>query len=364
MQSLRKVQPGKPAFISELYTDYMNCWGWPVSSYPTTEMVLQQTMETLAAGGMYSYFMFYGGTNFGFWASTTWKSDESFVTTRYYSRAPLNEGAAFNDTYFAAKAANLLALNFQEFLTAGEASSSPVVISRPVRAEAVRTRRGYLLFVHPRFPYRVASVYHTDGRSGSPIQLSEEWPFSEIAHQAGVLELPNERLALAESSSYPAMLPFQLEIDPNCRIDYANSTLFGTAGTPQRRVLLFRGQVGARGVCSVNGERAEFILPPAEPVRLETGGVTILGLSHFAADRAWFTGERVLIGPAYAGEARDGQHECFLDGQSSSVVIVSKDGKIASRPLKPVSLITAYIPLTRWTALPLPETQSPMAGWQ
>lgn len=36
---VRKTQPDKPVFVSELYTDYMNCWGWPISSYPTADDV-------------------------------------------------------------------------------------------------------------------------------------------------------------------------------------------------------------------------------------------------------------------------------------------------------------------------------------
>ena len=363
VETLRKSQPGKPALISELYTDYMNCWGWPVSSYPTTEMLHQQSMETLAAGGMYAYFMFYGGTNFGFWASTSWKSDQSFVTTRYYARAPINEGGAFNDSYYASKAVNLLALNFQDLLTAGERAPLPVAFSGPVRAEAVRTPRGFLLFIHPQFPSRVGSVYHTDGQ-GPLIQLSEEWPSSDLARQAGTLELTQERLELAEPSAYPSMLPFQLEIDPGCHIDYANATLLGSAGTPSRRVLLFRGQAGARGVVSVNGERVEFVFPPDAPVRLSSSGVTILGLSRAAADRAWFTGDRVLIGPAYVGEERGGRHECFLDGQTTSITIVAKDGTVNLRVVEPVPMVSALIPLKGWKPFPLPETQAPASGWR
>jgi len=364
VKTLRKTQPGKPALITELYTDYMNVWGWPVSSYPTVEMMRQQTAETLAAGGMYAYFMMYGGTNFGFWASTTWKSDQSFVTTRYYARAPIHEGGAFNETYNAAKAVNLLALNFQDLLTAGEDADLPVAFSGPVRAGAVRTPRGYLLFVHPQFPSRVASEYHTDGQSGPLIQLSENWPLPEIASQPGAIELRGEVLNLAEASSYSSMLPFELEIDPGARIDYANATLLGRAGTERRRVLLFRGQAGTRGVVSVNGKRAEFVFTEAEPARIEIGNLTVLGVSQEAAGRTWFAGGRVLIGPAYVGEERSGRHDCFLDGQTSSIVTVSRDGVLDSQAVKPAASVEAQIAFKNWTPHPLPETEGSGSGWR
>ncbi len=364
VRQLQAEQPGRPAFVSELYTDFMNMWGWPISSYPSAEMVYQQTMETLAAGGMYNYFMYYGGTNFGFWASTTWKSDQSFITTRYYGRAPLAEGGAFNETYYATKAVNLLARNFEEYLTAGAPARLPVGFGGPVRGEAVATPQGHLLFVHPRFPVRLESVYHTDGQ-GPLIQLSEDWPTSEIASQAGTLELPSgERIELAEPSAYPSMLPFGLEIGPDCRIDFANATLLGVAGEARRRVLLFRGEAGRRGLLSVNRVRAQFVFPPGAPARLSVGGVTVLGLSREAADRTWFAEGRVLIGPAFVGSARDSLHECHLDGRCTSIQSVSAQGEITVRDVEPAPPATLQMPIRGWVARPLPEIQAHQTGWR
>ncbi|MDE2449670.1 MAG: beta-galactosidase, partial [Gammaproteobacteria bacterium] len=250
----RRQHPDKPAIISELYTDYSTMWGWPVSSFPTSTMVYQQTVETLAAGGMFSYYMFYGGTNFGFWASTTWKSDESFMTTSYYPRAPIAEGGAFNDSFWAVKAANLLARGAEQFLTAAVPAPLPVSLSGPVRGEAVRAPQGHLIFVQPEYPETVSSVFHTEAQGGDRIQTAEEWPFAEIANQAGVMRLPSgASVELAESSARPSMLPFQLQIDPNCRIDYANASFFGVAGQASRRVILLRGEAGRQGVVSING---------------------------------------------------------------------------------------------------------------
>ncbi len=361
--ALRKTQPDKPVFVSELYTDYMNCWGWPISSYPTAEMLYQQTMETLAAGGMYSYFMFQTGTNFGFWASTTWKSDQSFVTTRYYGRAPVGEGGVLNESYFAAKAAKLLARNFESLLTSGVPAQPPVKLSGPVRVESVRTAEGFLLFVHPRFPVNLSSVYHTDGE-GALIQLAEDWPMSELASQPGTLELPSgDRIPIAESSSYPSMLPFALDIASDCRIDYANATLLGITGQSSHRVLLLRGDAGRRGLISVNGARSEFVFPANEPVRIDVGGLTVLALSRAMADRTWFADGRILVGPAYVGESLNGRHECFLDGRSSTIYSISGQGEIAERKVVPAAAVTAQIPLLDWVCHRLPEIQS-IEGWR
>ncbi len=365
VRTLEKAHPGQPAIISEHYTDYMNCWGWPVSSYPTATMLRQQTIETLATGGLYTYFTFYGGTNFGYWAGTTWKSDQSFVTTRYFARSPINEGGAFNESYFAAKAINLLAVNFQEFLTSSEDAPLPINISGPVRANAFRSSSGYLLFVQPRFSTHVSSIYHTDDQGGPFIQLGEEWPLPEMAEAHGALEVNSSPLPLAESASYTSMLPYQLQIDGNCRIDYANATLLGRLGASGHVVLLFRGEAGAAGVVSVNNNMTTFTFPPEDPLQLQAApGVVVLALSPAAADRAWFTGNRVVIGPAYVGEERAGQHQCFLDGRTTSITTVSADGSIETRPVKPGVATAVEIPLTEWTSHPLPELQSSATSWR
>ena len=366
IRSLQKAHPDKPAIISEHYTDYMNCWGWPVSSYPTTTMLRQQTMETLAAGGMYTYFMFYGGTNFGFWASTTWKSDQSFVTTRYFSRSPINEGGALNDSYFATKAINLPAANLQEFLTSGEGTAMPVKLSGPIRASALRCAAGYLLFVQPQYPTRVSSIYHTDNQSGPFIQLGEEWPLSEIAAARGVLEIDGRSESLAESASYTSLLPYRLQIDPRYHIDYSNATLIGRIGAPERRVLVFRGESGAHGVVSINGQERAFVFPDDEPAKIAgPGGVTILAVSHELADRTWFTGNRVLIGPAYVGEERQSQHRCFLDGRTHSITTVSAAGAIDSRDVKPGAAMALEVALPQWTAHTFAELHDPSSlAWR
>ncbi|MDE2447839.1 MAG: hypothetical protein KGO22_02640, partial [Gammaproteobacteria bacterium] len=194
---------------------------------------------------------------------------------------------------------------------------------------------------------------------------AEEWPFAEIANQAGVMRLPSgASVELAESSARPSMLPFQLQIDPNCRIDYANASFFGVAGQASRRVILLRGEAGRQGVVSINGRTAEFVFSAERLARVSVGGVTVLGLSRELADRTWFADSRVLIGTAYVREARGARHECFLDGRSTELHTISREGIIASRRLTAAPAVAAQIPLSRWTAYTLPEIDSPPQGWR
>lgn len=360
----RKVHPDQLAFSTELYTGWGTAWDWPVFSYPSPQQMQQQVFETLAAGGMYSYFMTYGGTNFGFMASTSWKSDQAFVTTRYYPRSPICEGGALSELYFPSKAVNQLGLTFERDLAVSEDMPLPVMFSGPVVASAVRTPRGTLLFVQPRHRYQSQMVYHTDG-TGALTQLAEDWPYSEISSQPGTLHLPaGGALELAERSETPSLLPWKLQIDPGLIVDYSNATLFGIAGTRRARVLLVRGDAGRNGVVSVSGEVIRFLFSGRQPVIMRRDAFTLIAVAGLVADRTWLVDGRVLIGPAYVGAARGQGHECFLDGDTASILSVSAQGAIRTQPARAAAIPTAKIELTGFKSLTLTEPRAGREGWQ
>lgn len=373
IESIHRIQPDKPAIVSELYTDYMNLWGWPITSYPTNALIYQQTLDTLAAGGMYAYFMFYACTNFGFWASSTWKSDESFVTTRYYARAPVAEGGALNESYWATKAVNQLARGAERFLTGGRSAVFPVTLEGPVRGQAVECPAGFLLFVQPQYPEKVESVYHTDGQSGPPIQTGEDRPFAEIASQPGRMRLPSgERFDVAEPSSFPSMLPYRLQLDARCRVDYCNATMLGLtqagpttsgASDPGRSVLYLRGEAGRRGLICVNGQKVEFVFDRERPVQVLAGELRIVALSRQQAERTWFLRDRVIVGPYYVGEERAAGADCYFDAQGHRAYLFSKAGDLTEREVPRTAISTLQLDLDGWRAKPLPEPASTRKGW-
>ena len=361
---VRAVQPDKPAIVTELYTDYLTVWGWPLGTYPSTRQVQQNTFETLAAGGMYNFFMYNVGTTFAFWSSSTWKTDEAFCNSRYYARAPLAEGGAFNPTFYATKSVNLLAQNAAPWLCAGVETAPPVSITGPVRTQAVRSPAGWLLFIQPQYMEVMQSNYHVDGTAGPLLQTGEEWPLPELAQAAGAIALPGGSIGLAESSEYCSMLPWQLEIDPGRMLDYANATILGIAGTARKRIVLLRGEAGRPGVVSINGQRSNFAFSAANPLRLSLSGVTVLALSHEWSDRAWFVDGRVLLGPSYVGERRGGRHECFLDPATTTFHIVSPEGMITSHPVATGVQPAVQIPIIDWTSREFSEITSTRAEWQ
>lgn len=360
----RKVHPQQLALSSELYTGWGTCWDWPVSSFPSAQAMQQQVFETLAAGGMYSYFMTYGGTNFGFMASTSWKSDQAYVTTRYYPRSPVGEGGALSELFFPSKAVNQLGLTFERDLALGEDAPLPVSFSGPVKGGAVRVPRGMLLFVQPRHPRRDEMVYHTD-HTGPLTQLAEDWPYAELAAQPGAIRLPSgEVLELAERSETPSLLPWQLRLDPDLLIDYSNATLFGVAGQRGARALLLRGESGRHGVISLNGAVNEWVFSGRAPVVMRLGKVTLIAVAGLTADRSWLVDGRAVIGLAYVGARQGRGHECYLDGDVTDILSIEADGSLQTRRAGPAAVPSAKIALHGFTARSLTEPRTGRVGWR
>lgn len=55
-------------------------------------------------------------------------------------------------------------------------------------------------------------------------------------------------------------------------------------------------------------------------------GMTILAMSCELADRTWFAEGRIVIGPHFVGESKEGKHECWVREASTAVNVVSNDG--------------------------------------
>ncbi len=337
VERYRRDRPTLPVLVSEFYTGYLDCWGLPPATADPGQM-RQQLMEMLAARVMWNYFMYHGGTNFGFWASSSWKTDDAFVTTSYYPTAPLAEGGAFNDTFYATKAVDQLGTSFQEFFGEATAVDVPLKTTGMARVSALRSPRGCLLFALP-------------SRGGS--------------QPPAALILPSgERLELAEDRARAVMAPFEFQAAPGCRINWANATFWGIAGSERQPVLIFRGDPTRPGRISVNGRSIEFAFGKREPDLREVGKIRVAGLSHGLADLAWFADGRLVIGPAYVGEKSGARHECWLRGGETVVDVVEPGGHHRRVTVSAPPVAEGRLPLTGWHPHPLPELRGAGNAWQ
>lgn len=365
--AFRQRHPAWPLLISEHYTDWFDVWTWPQTDYPKRPMLEQESLEALSQGVMLSYFCFHGGTNFGFNASSSWKTDHTWVTNCYFGQGPVAEGGALNPNYFAVKSASLPVAQFETFFASAVSVSSLPDLAGPVTASGLRSERGTLIFILPVYPIRADQRTLADG-DAKPVSLLEDRPTPEMEAATGAIRLPiGTWVPLAAGSARVLMLPLGFRIDHQNVVDYANGTLLGIGGNADRRVILLWGETGREGHVSVNGAAVDFRFPNTEPLLVKTGRVTVIALSPLLADRTWFADGRVIIGPAFVAEKIGARHICFLDEQTELLVSVEKDGTLQRRSIPPNSIeaepTTSPVALL-WKRTKFAELQPQSSGWK
>ncbi|HLH57114.1 MAG TPA: beta-galactosidase [Verrucomicrobiae bacterium] len=336
-RQLQRKRPGLPVLVSELYTGYLECWGQSAVPCPV-EPLRRQLMELLAERVMWNYFMYHGGTNFGFGASSSWKTDDAFVTTYYYENSPLAEGGAFNESFLASKSIDQLATNFQEFFAQSAPTRAPLQSGGNFRLSALASPQGTMVFLLP------------DKNAGQ---------------EAADLVLPaGQKIELAEAACTPMMLPYGFSAAPDCRIDWANATLLGVAGSKAKPALVFYGREGRHGHASMNGQVVEFGFGTREPEIREVGSTLVLGISPSLLVRTWFADGRLIVGPAYAGERHSRQHECWFAPGKNPVHVVESDGRHHRQLVHTPEHSDDKVMLSDWRAFPFPEISGGGKDWR
>lgn len=101
---MRNVQKGGPLVNSEFYPGWLDNWQVPLSIVQSSDVVNQMKVM-LAMNASFSFYMFHGGTNFGF-TSGAFMNDTTDsvgylpVLTSYDYNAPLDEAGDVTDKYF------------------------------------------------------------------------------------------------------------------------------------------------------------------------------------------------------------------------------------------------------------------------
>ncbi|XP_030643712.1 beta-galactosidase [Chanos chanos] len=97
-EAQRHAEPHGPLVNSEFYTGWLDHWGERHWMVPTAA-ILKSLNEMLSMGANVNMYMFFGGTNFGYWngANTPYAPQP----TSYDYDAPLTEAGDLTDKYFA-----------------------------------------------------------------------------------------------------------------------------------------------------------------------------------------------------------------------------------------------------------------------
>jgi len=104
---MRKVQKGGPLVNSEFYPGWLTHWQESESIVDTNDVVKQMKVM-LAMNASFSFYMFHGGTNFGFTSGANTNDTKESIgylpqLTSYDYNAPLDEAGDPTEKYFKIK---------------------------------------------------------------------------------------------------------------------------------------------------------------------------------------------------------------------------------------------------------------------
>lgn len=98
-QTIDKFFPGGPYLVPEYYPGWLDHWGAPKSRVSAAQVV-RNTEKMLQNGISFNYYMFHGGTNFGFTSGANFGGTFEPDLTSYDYDAPLDEAGRATPKYY------------------------------------------------------------------------------------------------------------------------------------------------------------------------------------------------------------------------------------------------------------------------
>jgi hypothetical protein len=264
VDTLHEKQPDKPAVITEFWPGWFSKWGGPFPDWKTPREVQSLAMGMLARQGMYSYYMFFGGTDFGFFQGP-------FDTTSYDYGAPVTETRQPGEQYYLTRLANYCSKNLGPIVADMSKIASPK-IEGPFEIKSLSSPAGTLHFLRilykdTRLPVRNAKVF---------------------------LKNPALPLRLSFHSTDAVIIPENFKLSDHVTIDYADLTPLGL----MQNVLVFVGDNSSPFTISINGEIKTGFVPADEilsPLILKFGGKEVWVLNYQGAGRLFETSSGELV---------------------------------------------------------------------
>jgi hypothetical protein len=317
----RAKQPDAPLIASEFWSGAPHYWGEGVTDWPDAVSLARAAYEYASAGTQVVYYMFEGGTNFGFSAGNN-------IVTSYASGYPVGEGGLLTDKYYAIRPPNLFANQFAAFLADSDEIADQAV-AEGARVVLRRGERGDLLFISTADGRKDVVVTLADGRS-LPASLGE---------------VP------------AAVLPVNLAVFDGVILEYGNLSLL--ARDEARRTVVLHGPAGTDGVVSVNGE--ELVIPVRRRAveHRRAGDAVLVVVDEELARRCWLAGDQFVFGPDYV--VNDGPLAVKVSAASPPVVSLDQSGQPVPHQCEPVAYDVSPPELSGWHESPV--ELAPSSGW-
>ncbi|RAP76070.1 beta-galactosidase [Paenibacillus montanisoli] len=337
---LKRKQPNAPLITTEFWCGAPIYWGNKVSDWPNRLELARAVYEYTSAGTQVCYYMFEGGTNFGFWGGNN-------IATSYASGYPVGEAGKLTDKYYAVRPANLFIGQFSRYLAGSEEleDRGGMQCGEGVRL-VVRDSGagGAFAFVSAADARKEAAVTLRDGK-----QLTVR--FGEVS--AAVLPVELELMGSGAGSGSGSAVT----------VDYSNLCLL--AFSEAKKTLILFGPAGTEGVISINGQEQQLLVQRRKVQRATAAGIGIIVVDEEMARRCWIVGDAIAFGPDYAGELlTDGSLDIRVSDRTPEVFYLDAAGQPVSFAFKPVIPQAELPELRDWRIAPCAEVQpSGGDGW-
>lgn len=303
LKRLRTSQNTTPLMMTEFWSGWFDKWG-DEHQYHTPKAVARRALEAMGCGGQINYYMFHGGTNFGFWGSHLADADDAYQTTSYDFDAPIAEGGGLTEKYYLTRLVNMLASSMGRFIapcdmgTPGvgiKGSSDVLNISGPAGGWAVVTNNG-----------------------------ADEIDSVTITLPTG------KELDVSLETLGATAVPVGISLSAVSKLNYSNLMPLGLFNG---HVLVLHGPAGWQGQICINGREVCHEVPEGdEPLLVEHEGVLLAIINSELAMRTWLVnGNSLVFGPQFVGE--DLEHAVHAKG-AKQFAILGNDGKLAHKKIK------------------------------
>lgn len=330
-EDYRRRQPDKPLHSTEFWPGWYNVWDKPYDTAPAwgggdpfdPAFTERETWRILAMGGAgYTYYMWHGGTNFGYTAMYG-------QTTSYYSTAPLSETGTLHEKFGRTRRVALFAQTFKDVLLNAPVYDPALhcqALSEGVLLHRRETKEGKLWFLENRGEERVEIDLS---------QVSEGLP---------------HRISVPAGKVRPLVLDWSIGGTP---IDFYAPIITQVMEAATETLIIAYDP----------DSDPKFAATPGDPVHVrrhvtpEGRTQTFLTLTPDQMDHAWFTPEGTLyLGAYYLREAEEGLSAELLPGTTD---LWKYTGSAWSQITIPETALPTAPVLEHWQSAPADEEAQP-----
>ncbi|REE94584.1 glycosyl hydrolase family 35 [Paenibacillus taihuensis] len=328
---LKRKQPNAPLITTEFWCGAPIYWGNQITDWPNRLDLTRAVYEYTSSGTQVCYYMFEGGTNFGFWGGNN-------IVTSYASGYPVGEAGKLTDKYYAVRPVNLFIEGFSSFFMDSEEleDRAGIQYGADVRLVVREGERGAIAFLSTHGAKRELPITTREGK-----QLTVH--LGEVA---------------------ATVLPIGLQLFDDVTVDYSNLCLL--TQDEAKRILVLYGPAGTVGVVSVNGVEQKIpVLRRKVQYSGVIDGVSVIVVDEELARRCWIVDEQIVFGPDYIAETLvDGGLDLRVSEGTPDVTYLDADGLPVTRSFKHEPREFKLPELGEWKMTPCPEVVTGAGdGW-